>query len=52
MNHETQPSWLAPEGFAEEVRTDLAWERGLAIKCVVAIVVVIAVVVIRQLYLA
>lgn len=52
MSSEHQPAWLTPEGFAEEVEVDLAWERGLAIKCLVAVLVVVAVVVVRQLYLA
>ena len=39
------------DDFEREVAEDLAWERGLAIKCVVSVCLVVLLVIVRQLYL-
>jgi hypothetical protein len=40
------------EAFEAELADDLRWERGLAIKCVVSVLLVVLLVVVRQLYFA
>jgi hypothetical protein len=45
------PGEVAPREFDEEIRTAVRYEKGLAVKAVIALVIVAIVVLIRLLFL-